>query len=130
PRLLRGCQRSGGISIVDTLTFGPDDRDKVVSPGIKLYNLRSVVDECSIGSHGPIFPTTDRTAGPRSQSPADTTGLRRGTVPLSAWPFLHPPARNHLDPAAGSRPPMHLYVLPLPPGSNLILHCAAGPPVR
>src|SRR3954467_5383092 len=84
PRLLRECQRIGGTSIVDTLTFGRDDRDKVVSPGIKLYNLRSVVDECSIGSHGPLFPATDRATDPRNQCPADTAGLRRCTVRLSA----------------------------------------------
>src|SRR3954465_14772244 len=84
PRLLRKCQRTGGAQASWTPTFERDDRDKVVSPGIKLYNLRSVVDECSIGSHGPIFPATDRPTDPRNQCPADTAGLRRCTVRLSA----------------------------------------------
>jgi hypothetical protein len=35
--------------------FRPEDTDKVVADGIKLYNQRSIVEERSIGSHGHFF---------------------------------------------------------------------------
>src|ERR1035437_7713308 len=140
PRLPRRCQRRetthAGLTssaVVpgerrdDARKACRDDSDKVVADGIKLYYCRSIVDERSIGSHGPIFSRKDRKIHPRHQRPAGPSRVRAGAVCLSGQPFPQPRARQHFDGCACRRPLLPHRVLAISPGRDRILCRGAGP---